>query len=259
MARKTQVRMSRRKFSTKYISDAFIEANRAVFEIWTEDVAQGYRKIVSNWSKKPQFIPRVEFQERTGRFFARVQIAGDPIIVKRFEGIDFGARRSGIAKRDNRGSPTMRVLPSKGQPRRGQFIKGADGNRDFKDSMKEFMSGGVVQPNPGFRRQYMPMRLYIPKTTDRGDYGGEGQHYPKEPYVQGSGQFGQWRNLAFVHRSQQGDIRARQFTIGLAQMVQFNHNPFGIKAWNTKKVYWTNTVRRAYARGVRQANAQRNR
>ncbi len=112
MARKTQVRMSRRKFSTKYISDAFIEANRAVFEIWTEDVAQGYRKIVSNWSKKPQFIPRVEFQERTGRFFARVQIAGDPIIVKRFEGIDFDKDESAGEKLNDFVRRIQRILTS---------------------------------------------------------------------------------------------------------------------------------------------------
>ena len=78
MANKTYIRQTRRKFSTKYIGDAFVKENRRTFQEWAVEVAKGYNKIVGGFSSesKPKFVPRIRYQTETMRFFVYVDMKG---------------------------------------------------------------------------------------------------------------------------------------------------------------------------------------
>lgn len=242
--------MKRRAFSTKYISDAFIKANRTGFQDWANEVVKGYNKIVANWSaeSKPRFVPVVRYQTDTKRTYVYIHIKGDDIQVGRFESVDFGKKRSGTVERKNV-SATMVKVPH-GVTQRHQGYK--ESNDAYDEYVREFKKQYTVR-NPMYTFRGFPMRVHDPKTNTNVRYGGPGTYKPSERYTKGSGDFGDWQYIPIIREYDQGDILPRDFTKSLYFLTLGKTSP-GREIWNEKIVHWRNTVERSYARGVRAAN-----
>ena len=251
MGNKTYIRQTRRKFSTKYIGDAFVKENRRTFQEWGAEVAKGYNRIVSGWSSesKPQFVPRIRYQTETMRFFVYIDIKGTSIQVQRFEGIDFGAERDTKVELGTYEAFTDTPLIPTPRPKRAPKDIGATYRQKAEyDKMVTkirkqnlaIVAGNKEAALSPPRQKRAPMREHFPRTGKGAQFGGPGVYHGAR---------------AFANEWTMGDIEARGFTIALHVMAATGTaTQGGTDIWDVKKVYWRNTVRRAYARGVRAAN-----
>ena len=252
MARnKSGLRMSRKKFNTKYISDAFIQTNRIAFKEWAKAVADGYNRIVSSWEEtKVTFTPRVRLDR--GIWNATVSISGEG--AKRFEAIDFGLKRGktvhmkgGDDSIPDTPFPKIKLPTPPGiGSNYKSYLKAHDSYTKEVAQIKadyafleRMVSEARSKQNPP-----APMRRHIPKTGAGGWYRGSGSYSDK--------------NIVFARTWKMGNIAARNFTTGLNVLVDKGQDPFGVGNIWPGNMRWSSAIERAYARGVRQANATRN-
>jgi hypothetical protein len=280
------MKWNRRAFrqKMKYMSDAFIRGEQEVMEEFGDDIIAGYKKIVKNWSSEstPRWFKRVTYNKGTRRYHLHVFKTGTALQTGRFDAIDFGLQRSRRVETNKNGFVT--TVPNKVRigglkrmyaprtyiPRHVQRTRKKKGetDREFaqytKDLIKEYTT--YVGPAKQLQAQLghdtrMPMRPYVPKTTVTGGTGGAGKYLPGDttPNAERKGvvQAG-WRNIPYRYEITLGDIRARNWTIGLHHFLNTGTDSFGTgQIWTGLKPF-KNQVRNGYNRGVRYAKARKN-
>lgn len=252
------------------LEDAWIKAQREVFSAYADEIANGYRSIVENWSpeSKPSFAGRAEFQKRTGRWFVRVQIIGDEVQRKRFEGLDFGAKRGQkVASPDVAADPKALAARLKGKgiqvhlsiPPGVSFTGKITGyNEKTKapiiDTSAEAHAEWLAEQRKKYERLYSKPkgRFLSPAEATRERMR---EMYPALRYRSKTGKGAvvgragkiEQPPVGWMYEYELGPIQERAWTIGLNVLVKNGKNVAGVrKLWPNLRT-WEQTIRSAYA------------
>lgn len=283
ITRSTYIKLAQKRgrgwLKNKY-KDAWGEGARPIYKAYANQWANGYNKIVSNWSaeSKPRFVGVATYIKSTGNWFVRVQIVGTQVQKDRFQMLDFGAPRGQDA-----GTPDVSgkdVALGKGFKKQlhlrvGDMMdyaefqqaylaritkkkrkRGRPKKYDLNDAYNKYVARTRKQYTKYFRegqpttareyaraarRSMMPMYRYASKTGRAGRIGGSGS---------------KGTPLGWKHDIKLGAIDARLWTVGLKSLVDTSRDPYGVrKIWPGMK-QWSTVVRNAYAAGSAAANRQ---
>lgn len=261
------------------MNEIFIAAKREVMQEYANGIAEGYNKIVADWENTPvRFVGKVEFQKRTGRFYARVQVVGQRLYQRRFRSIDRGEKRAKKVGLKHITYPWKMQVPyqvmragapitipdarkksgtrsvwigSENPKERKAWIKAAEVKMSpYEQAMERALSGAFRFTQQSYQPQTMPMRQYIPRTMPM-KYGGpgirgKGVYHPGKgmpPGQRSSG--GDWSLIKYKRQVTMGDIEARGFTEGLSDLVLGGSGIGGAAAIWPQNVRKRNMIRRA--------------
>lgn len=279
----TQITWNRRAFrqKMKYMSEDFIRGETEVMQEVAVEIVRGYESIVSNWSatSKPGFFSIVKYDKGTRRYHLRVSMKGSAFKKNRFNAIDEGLNRSRTVKTNKSGF--VSTVPNKVKisglkrlyaPRVDlsgvtQRVRGNESQREYDSYVKQLIKEHTTYIGPAAQLKSklsgvghdtrMPMRPHSPKTTVTGGVGGPGKYLPgpTTPWSPNRGTQPGWNRIPYRYEFTLGDIRARNWTIGLKFMMKDGVDQFGAgQIWNLREFAFY--VARGYKRGVRYAKAR---
>ena len=287
----TQLIYNRRAFrqKMKYMSDAFIRGETEVMQELANEIVRGYESIVSNWSatSRPGFFSVVKYDKGTKRYHMRISMKGSAFKKARFTSIDEGLTRSRTVKTSKNGFVTTspnkvkigglkslyapRTYIPRGADRTARDRNAGESTQEFaawkKQLIKEHTTyigpatqlrgpPSAIGPGKGHDTR-MPMRPYSAKTGQRGAIGGTGKYRPgpTTPWSANRGTQPGWSQIPYRYEVTLGDIKARNWTVGLKFMLADGVDRFGAsQIWNLREYAFY--VARGYKRGVRYAKAR---
>lgn len=283
MAQQTRFIWNRRAFrqKMKFMSEAFIRGETEVMNEIAGTLVEGYEKIVDNWSagSRPGFFKVVRYDKGTRRFHMRIAMSGSGFKKNRFIAIDEGLNRSRTVK-TNRGFVTttpnkvkisgLKKMYSPFVDLSGvrQRIRGQkESQREYDSYVKKLIKEHTTLIGPATQMKSnltgvghdtrMPMRPYSAKTTISGGTGGSGKYLPgaTTPWSPSRGTQPGWGAIPYRYEITLGDIRARNWTVGLKFLMKDGVDQFGAsQIWPVREFAFY--VRRGYDRGRRYAKAR---
>lgn len=281
VTRSTYIKLAQKRgrgwLKNKY-KNAWGEGARPIYKAYARQWADGYNRIVSNWSaeSKPRFVGVATYIKSTGNWFVRVQIVGTQLQKDRFQMLDYGAARGQEAKTPDvtgkeaalkKGFSKQLRLSMDDYMEKNEFLEeyyrahgGRRGNvRKSKKAYEKYMadvrkrytkyfreesgkkvSTTAAEYSRAARRTMMPMYRYASKTGRGGRIGGSGSKSQEHKWA---------------YEIKLGAVDARLWTVGLKGLVDEGRDRYG----GAKKIWpgliqWSTVVRNAYAAGSAAAN-----
>lgn len=274
---------TQRSFDFKQFEEIVRREVRAVHVAWGQRMADGYNKIVADWSPKtrPHFQAITRYYRATGSVFVTVYIRGTPRQKMIFHNIDHGARRgqtvtagAGYADAvtpDSQASVNPRATVMPNPPVGGApFYSGAGPlPRGYRKQMalwkkhqkamdraqQQISSSAQRQkkrrPGPGRTRKGSRLgpTPYTPRTNKSGGYRGAGYSASANP-PKSRGRGGSdsaWRGRGQPKKMKLKPIAARRYTVRLRWLIRGRSWPWAEEIWGPKqKMLHKNIVQQGY-------------